>query len=239
MPIGDLENICVQLTATPQSLSLTFPGGAAMAAQVPSTGIPDPIEVAKQLMAQANAGLAPLVPLFNILDVALALYQTVKAIPDAITHLNPSAIENSLPDLAEKAAKLAKLVPQLSVPLMILGIIDVLLAYLAGFTGQLQALIDQEVRMQAAANRATELGNVQLQGVVDCAKQHVAVQMQSLAAASPPVNQLIALVNAFMELAGLPGLPDLSDVGSDAAAALQPLQDTVKQLQAIRKTIPV
>ena len=239
MPIGNLEDICVELTVTPQSLSLTFPGGAEMNVQLPDVGIPDPMQIAKQLMAQANAAMAPLVPVFNIIDTVMALFKTVKAIPDAITSLDPSKITSAIPDLVKKASKLLKLVPQLSVPLMIVGLIDVLLMFLEGLTGQLQAIIEQQVRIQAAATRAAELGNIHLQGVVDCAKGHVDIQLQNLAESAAPVNRLIALINIFMELIGLPKLPDLSNLGSDAAAALQPLQDTVKTLKDIRKTIPV
>lgn len=239
MPIGNLEDICVELTVTPQSLSLTFPGGAEMNVQLPDVGIPDPMQISKQLMAQANAALAPLVPVFNVIDTVLALFKTVKAIPDAITSLNPGKITDALPDLVKKASKLLKLVPQLSVPLMILGLIDVLLTFLDGLSGQLRAIVDQQVRIQAAATRAAELGNVQLQGVVDCANKHVQVQMQNLAESTAPVNRLIALINVFMELVGLPRLPDLSDLGPDAQAALQPLEDMVKVLKDVRKTIPV
>jgi hypothetical protein len=39
--------------------------------------------------------------------------------------------------------------------------------------------------------------------------------------------------------AGLGSLPDLSSPGSDAVAALQPLEDTVQALQQIRAAIPV
>jgi hypothetical protein len=93
------------------------------------------MELSKQLMAQANAALAPLVPVFNVIDTVLALFQAVKAIPDAITHLDPTKITDALPDVAQKASKLLAIVPQLSVPLMIVGLIDVLLAFLGGLSG--------------------------------------------------------------------------------------------------------
>lgn len=153
MPLPDLESICVELTITPQRLSVTFPGGATLAPELPDLGIPDPLQLSKQLMAQANAALAPLGPVFNLIDVALALFNAVKAIPDAISHLDPSKITDALPELAQKAGKLAPLVPQLSVPLMIVGLIDTLLAFLGGLAGQLRALIDQQVRIQKAENR--------------------------------------------------------------------------------------
>jgi len=238
MPIPNLEDLCVQLAVTPQSLQVTFPGGAALDAQLPDIGIPDPMELSKQLMAQANAALAPLTPVFNIIDVALALHKAVKAIPDAIKSLDPGKISDALPDLERKAGKLLQLVPQLSVPLMIVGLIDVLLSFLGGLAGQLRAIIDQQVRIQHAENRAAELGNAQLLVVVGCAREYVDAQMHSLAESVAPVNRLIALINVFAELAGLGPLPDLSDLGRDAQAALKPLDEVVRVLKEIRAAIP-
>jgi hypothetical protein len=238
MPIPNLNDICVELTVTPQGLSLTFPGGATVAPEVPDV-VPDLFQLSKQLLGQANAALAPLAPIFNILDVALALVQVVNAIPDAIKSLDPGKITDALPDLGKKVAKLAPLVPQLSVPILILGLIDTLLAFLGGLATQLRALIDQQVRIQHAENRATELGNAQLRAVTDCAKHHVDAQLQSLSESTAPVNRLIALLNVFTQLIGLGPLPDLSNLGSDAAAALEPLEDIVKTLKEIRNTIPV
>jgi hypothetical protein len=239
MAIPNLQDLCVELTVTPQGLSLTFPGGATLDPQLPDLGIPDPMQLSKQLLGQANAALAPLVPVFNVLDVVLALFQVVNAIPEAISHLDPSKISDALPDLAKKAAKLAPLVPQLSVPLMILGLIDTLLAYLGGLATQVRALIDQQARIQKAENRATALGSAQLQAVADCSRHHVDAQLQSLSESVAPVNRLIAVVNVFCTLAGLGPLPDLANLGSDAAAALQPLEDTVTALKQIRNAIPI
>ncbi|TMQ08635.1 MAG: hypothetical protein E6J90_39965 [Deltaproteobacteria bacterium] len=238
MPIPDLKSLCVELTVQPQSLSVTFPGGASIDAELPDVGVPDPMELSKQLLAQANAALAPLGPVFNLIDVALALFNAVKAIPDAISHLDPSKITDALPDLANKAARIAAIVPQLSVPLMILGLIDALLAFLGGLSGQLRAIIDQQVRIQKAENRAAELGNAQLQAVADCSKHQVSSQLESLAESVAPVNRLIALINVFAQLAGLGPLPDLSSLGTDAAAALRALDDTVNALQEIRAALP-
>ena len=239
MPIPDLETICVELTVTPQRLSIAFPGGATLDPELPDLGIADPVQLSKQLLAQANAALAPLGPVFNLVDVALALVKAMNAIPDAIAHLDPSKITDALPELAQKSGKLLPLVPQLSVPLMIVGLVDTLMVYLGGLAGQLRALIDQQVRIQKAENRAAELGNAQLQAVADCSRHHVTAQLQSLSESVAPVNRLIALVNVFAQLAGLGPLPELSGLGSDAAAALQPLEDAVKTLQRIRAAIPV
>jgi hypothetical protein len=239
MPIPDLESLCVQLTVTPQTLSVTFPGGASVDAQLPDLGFADPLQLAKQLMGQANAALAPLGPVFDVIDTILALYKAVQAIPDAISHLDPSKIADALPDVAKKASKLLALVPQLSVPLMVVGLIDVLLAFLGGLSGQLRAIVDQQARIQKAADRAAQLGAAQLQVVVGCALEYVDAQMTSLAESVAPVTRLLALINVFAEIVGLSPLPDFPNLGQDAQAALQPLDDAVQILQTFRRAIPV
>jgi hypothetical protein len=239
MPIPNLEDLCVELTVTPVRLGVTFPGGAALDAQLPDLGLADPAALAKQLLAEANAALAPMVPVFNVIDTVLAVVQAVNAIPAAITHLNPGKISDALPDVARKASKLLAVVPQASVPLMIVGLIDTLLAFLGGLSGRLRALLDQQVRIQQAESRAAALGNASLHVVVACSRGHVDAQLAGLSASAAPVNRLIALINVFAQLAGLGPLPDLPDLGRDAQAALQPVADTVTALTRLRNTIPV
>jgi hypothetical protein len=239
MPLPDLETLCAELTVTPQRLTVIVPGGASLDPELPDLGPADPMRLSKQLLAQANAALAPLGPVFDLVDIALALVEAVKAIPDAISHLDPGKITDSLPQLAEKAGKLAPLVPQLSVPLLVVGLIDTLLAFLEGLVVQLRALIGQQVRIQRAAERAASLGNAQLHAVADCSRHHVDAQLHSLSESLAPVNRFIALLNALGQLAGLGPLPTLSDLGVDPAAALQPIADTTKLLQQLRAAIPV
>jgi phage baseplate assembly protein W len=172
MPLPNLSTVCIDLKVTSQELCITFPGGAEMCVQIP--GVPDPTDVSKQLLAQANAALAPLVPIFNIVDAIIALFNCVKAIPDSLgPPPDPTKLAECIPDLAKKIDQLLKLIPQLSIPVLIAGLIDVLLFYLQGFRGQLEAIIAHQARLLAAATRAAELGNVQLRTVVDCAeRQH-------------------------------------------------------------------
>lgn len=239
MPIPDLGTYCVGLTVTPQDLAVMFPGGASLAAQLPDLGFPDPMQLSKQLMAEANAALAPLTPVFNLIDVVLALHQAVKAIPDAISHLDPSQIADALPDVARKAGKLLPLVPQLSVPLMVVGLVDTLLAFLGGLSAQLRAIVDHQARIQRAADRAAQLRSAQLQVVVGCAREQIDAQMTSLGQSFGALNRLVALVNMFADLAGLPSIPVFQDLGADAAAALQPLDVLVHQLETFRAAIPI
>ena len=237
MPLPDLSEVCIDLKVTSQELCITFPGGAEMCVQIP--GVPDPTDVSKQLLAQANAALAPLVPVFNIIDAIIALFNCVKAIPDSLgPPPDPTALANCIPDLAEKVDKLLKLIPQLSIPVLIAGLIDVLLFYLEGLRGQLQAIIAAQVRIAAAATRAAELGNVQLRTVVDCAEASMDAYLQNLNESVKPLNRLVGVLNLFLQLVGLSPLPDLANLGDDAEAALTPLDLVIQKLQTARAALP-
>ena len=237
MPLPDLSTVCIDLKMTSQELCITFPGGAEMCVQIP--GVPDPTDVSKQLLAQANAALTPLVPVFNIIDAILALFKCVKAIPDSLgPPPDPTKLAECIPDLAEKIDKLLKLIPQLSIPVLIAGLIDVILFYLEGLRGQLKAIIAAQVRIAAAATRAAELGNVQLRTVVDCANASMDAYLQNLNEGMKPLNRLVGLLNLFLQLAGLPPIPDLANLGDDAEAALTPLDLVIQQLQTARAALP-
>jgi hypothetical protein len=237
MPLPDLSTVCIDLKVTSQELCITFPGGAEMCVQVP--GVPDPTDVSKQLLAQANAALAPLVPIFNIVDAILALFNCVKAIPDSLgPPPDPTKLAECIPDLAKKIDQLLKLIPQLSIPVLIAGLIDVLLFYLQGFRGQLQAVIAHQARLLAAATRAAELGNVQLRTVVDCATGQMDAYLQNLNEGMKPLNRLVGLLNLFLQLAGLPPIPDFKNLGDDAEAALAPLDAVIDSLKTVRAGLP-
>lgn len=237
MPLPDLSTVCIDLKVTSQELCVTFPGGAEMCVQIP--GVPDPTDVSKQLLAQANAALAPLVPVFNIVDAIIALFNCVKAIPDSLgPPPDPTKLAECIPDLAEKIDKLLKLIPQLSIPVLIAGLIDVLLFYLQGFRGQLEAIIAHQARLLAAATRAAELGNVQLRTVVDCAEASMDAYLQNLNEGMKPLNRLVALLNLFLQLAGLSPIPDFKNLGDDAEAALAPLDAVIDSLKTIRAGLP-
>jgi hypothetical protein len=237
MPLPNLSTVCIDLKVTSQELCVTFPGGAEMCVQIP--GVPDPTDVSKQLLAQANAALAPLVPVFNIVDAIIALFNCVKAIPDSLgPPPDPTKLAECIPDLAEKIDKLLKLIPQLSIPVLIAGLIDVLLFYLQGFRGQLEAIIAHQARLLAAATRAAELGNVQLRTVVDCANASMDAYLQNLNEGMKPLNRLVALLNLFLQLAGLSPIPDFKNLGDDAEAALAPLDAVIDSLKTIRAGLP-
>ena len=62
--------ICIEIPELPDPFSITLPGGVSMESI--------------NLMEQIQPALTPLVPVFNIIDTVVAVFNCVKAIPDTL-----------------------------------------------------------------------------------------------------------------------------------------------------------
>lgn len=237
--LPDLSDFCFALSTGPGELCIEMPGGARLCAQAGfDTG--DLGEITKSLFAQINSALAPLQPFFNILDVLKCIMDCIMAIPDCIgPPPDPSGLLNCIPNLQKAVDKLLKLLPQLSIPIMIKSILHTIIVGLQGVRLKLLALIKQVERIIAASLKATALGNLQLQIVVDCANNNMDAQLQNLNAGMAPLNRLLGLMNVLCELAGLPCIPPIGGLAAIGEDALAPLDAIIKILQALEAAIPV
>ena len=218
---------CTSVTVGDQSLSVTLPGGASITLQLVSPKIPSPAEAARGLLAEVNTALAPLQPTF-------VLMKTIGDIYNCFTHLPAPPLTDLLADVN----KIAGMLPATSVPVMVGKIVDLLIVYLQGIRAQIQDMITALASVAAAATKASTLGNLQLQAAVDCATGKIALQMASARAGGGPLNDLIAVINALLDLIGASHLPTVGDLGTDPAAALTPLDVAIAALQAIRSSFP-
>lgn len=233
---------CVGIEVFPQELCIPMPGGVDICVQFPDLGFPQPLELVKQLMAQFNAALTPLAPLFNILDVALTIVNCVKGIPSGPTEIPPfKTLIGCIPDLIKKAAKLAAIIPPLSIPFTILGILDATLVLLNGIVIFLQGLADEVNRIEAAVARATSINSHTLTLIVECARADLTAQMANFNESLKPLNLLLGLVNAFIGfIPGVPQIPtSLSNLGVNPSEALDPIRSFIHDVTIIRHQIPV
>ena len=240
--IPDLAQECGTLVVTPQDLCITLPGPVDICVQIPDIGFPDSIEIVKQLFAQLNSALTPLTPVFAILDIVVTLVECVKSIPDGLTEIPPfkTLINECLPILPVKLAKLLALLPPVALAITILGFIDALIVLLEGFRNQLNRVINAIARIIDSQTRAAELGSASLDAVVDCANDNVEIELEQFNAGLAPLRQLIAIVGLFADLAGIDiSGATVSDAGVDPAAALEPLNETIRTIREIRSTIPL
>jgi hypothetical protein len=227
-PTGSEPSTCTQLR-------VVLPGGMVIQGSTPGLGS-SPLEVARAAISAANGALAPLGPIFALLDVLMAVIDFAKSVPKVVSQ--PWEVTSALIDLVKKGAALASLVPQLSVPIMVLGIIDVIIAFLTG----IQHEVGKLVLLEAKKNQVAVLvGDVPALGpIVAGVEAQIAARRSQVACAMGDAAPLLSVVSKLMKLIGLPPVELSGDPSAGALEDLASLLDTlVGVLTQIRSTIPV
>lgn len=193
------------------------------------------------LMEAIQPALTPLMPIFDIIDTVVAVFNCVKAIPDSLgPPPDPTALAACIPELAEKVAKLLRLIPQLSLPYTIIGIIDLVIDTLRQARSQLVHLQQQMQQILGAIDRATELEDAGLMAITSCAQANVAQEAANVGKALASLGKLIGLLNIFLGMVGAPEVPDLSNLaGTPLDEAIPPIDAIIETLQSARTAVPV
>lgn len=219
--------LCVEIPEIDDPFDLTLPGG---------------VEISRiNLMEVIQPALTPLVPLFDIVDTIVAIVNCVKAIPDALgPPPDPTILAACLPDLAEKLDKLLRLLPQLSLPLLLVRLIDLLIDALREARSLLVHLQQQMVQILNTIDRASDLDDAGLMAIAQCAQANVAQEAANVGKALASLGRLIGLIDLFMGMIGGPEVPDLSDLAGRPIDEVIPLIDSlIEQLQTARAAVPV
>ena len=211
-----------------------------MCATLPDLVPPQPDKLIRQLFAQVNAALAPLEPVFNIIDAVVAIFDCVKA----ISTLDPVKIINCIPNLAEKVDALLKLVPQLSIPFIIAGLLEALILFLKGQRNQLVRMIELLTRVLNAETAAARPGNIARARVLPWALDDLDKLLRWQNESNKPVNRLIGVINLFLEVIGLGRfkIPCLGNVFANLVSmtnAIELIDLLIELLEVIRLTIPI
>jgi hypothetical protein len=230
--------LCVEIDVGPDELCIVLPGGANVCATVGfETG--DPATILRAFMGQINTALAPLAPVFNVIDVVFQIKKCLDSVPDLLTE-GPGPLLKCIPELGKKLQKLVELLPPASVPLLIRSVIQALIVFLQGLQIEVRALAASLERIVNASLRGTALGNVRLLAVADCAQNNWDVQLANLNASAAPMNRLMGLLNLLLELAQLPCIAiPLGTLPAEADEALAIIDVAIVILQAALTTITV
>lgn len=240
MPLPDLREFCIDIDVVPGEVCVTFPGGAEICATLPDIVPPQPDKYIRALFAQVNSALAPLQPIFNIIDAIVAVFDCIKA----VSTLDPVEIINCIPNLADKVAALLNLLPQLSLPALIAGLLEVLILYMQGTRNQIVRAIELLQRVLDAETAATRPGNIALARVLPCALDDLDKLFQWQNEANKPVNRLIGVINLFLEIIGLSRfkIPCIGSLLADLPqleAAIDLIDLLIELLRIIRLAIPI
>jgi hypothetical protein len=239
-PIPLIEGNCSDLNPGPGELRLMLPGGAELFA-VDHLHLGSAAAATRGLMAQANSALAPLTPIFNIMDVVQALVDCIKSVPGILgPPPNPAKLLTLIGKLGAKLDKLTEAFPPRSVPVMIKTLIEAIIVALVGLRDEMQALIVQQARIANLEAKAQKLnGNVALAAILVCSQQNFAIQLINYNESVKPIARLIMGVNTLLELIGqkcisIP-IDPIASVGIDA---IDKLDVAIDYLQMIRDLIP-
>jgi len=218
---------CVKIGPIPEATRLVLPGG--------------PTLVHQDLATVAQPALAPLMPLFDVIDAVVTAIGVVQAIPDALgPPPDPTALISMMPQLVEKLEKLLALVPQVSVPMTVVGLLDGVITAIEQARRQLVALMVQVARIGAAEARAAELGDQDLTRLVGCARDSLAQEAANVGRALGPVGGVLGILRILLALIGGPEVPDLSSLdGLPLDGAIAALDQLIAALRAVRQAIPL
>ena len=228
--------ICPSTSGASQDQQIRFPGGLTLQVMVPQI-VPSGLQVTKNLLSQASSALAPLAPLFNLIEAMLAVKDFAEAVPSLLT--DPTALIQAIVNLIEKISALVSLIPQLSVPVLIVDLFDVVIGALNGVIEELEKVVAQEARIQAAVAKAQEAGNEALLDSITCANSINDQVKAGISAGVAPLNPLFGVMNLFLGLIGAPEIPSIDNLPNDSSEAIEQLSDLVDALYIARDAIPI
>jgi len=237
-------DLCVPLTLVRKLDDLCLPGGVCLSQVWAGVGkVPNATDLALDYFSQIGPAMAPLKPLFDVLDTVISLFNCVKAIPDAITSLDPSELLRCMPTLAAAVDQLLKLVPQLSLPKLVKALLHNMAMLLRGVATDLSNLQYQAQRIADALDRAATLRDHAMQSLLACAQADLDVQTWSTVEALRGVGRIVLLINLFMGLLGGPEVPCFGSLvedhlGEGFAAVIEILLALADLLDDLSAAIP-
>ena len=239
MGLPNLDLYCQPNTVSSRAC-ITVPGGAEICAYPADGTIPDPSKQIKALFGQVNAALAPLVPIFDIIDCVVALTNCIKAVQKAIASVppQPQKLAQCIPELADRLSKLLKLVPQLSIPALVGSFLDALILYFQGVRLQLIQVAKKQLFILQGNEAARELGTVALTHVLECSQRDVDDYLLNLNSDSEAIGRMLLIINSLLQMAGLDPIPGSSDLMGNVDEIAVGIDATIKALQAIRPAFP-
>lgn len=225
---------CAEVGVNIRELCIRFPGGANLCASPPDLIAPPLDELVLTFLGQANAALAPLNIIFDIINALSSVVDVFKA----VATLNPAEILEALDTLIDAISGLLNILPPLSVPALIKDLIEALILYLQGFVDRLEALQIQQVKIDTARTLAIDLNLTDLLSGVICAENQFSDITLNLQSSVGPVNSIIQLINFLGSLIGLPPL-EIGDITGSLDEMIDAINVLISILRSIADAIPL
>lgn len=211
--------ICNDIPTLVQMDDICFPGGACLSHLLTSiNSVPSPTEIPLEFLSQLGPATSFLQPFMNVIDTVLAVFKCLEGFTDFATSLNPSGIFECFPELIEKISNLLTMIPQLSIPRMVIAIIKALISMLRGLAEDLQYLVVRLEDIAEQIDRAADLNDVNKSGFLACSENTMNDSLAATSLALKAVGRIILVVNIFMGLFGGPEIPCFGELLDGAGA---------------------
>ena len=202
-------------------------------------------EVANQL----KAALAPMLPFFDVLEVIIAAVDTTKKLFEAFGKL-PFGFLSVFPEVVElfnkvieKVEKLIKLHPLMSIPVVLVAIINVILDNTQEVERILRDIIreiENTEKTKDAMNRiGSEKRREKIKEIIECKERNVEQKQANLRTALDGLNALFVLLNLFLPMVGGPKI-EIADIDlSNPKEAISGIAEFNTTLRTVRDAIPI
>jgi hypothetical protein len=143
---------------------------------------------------------------FRSSDVAVALYNCARALPDALTSVPPDigAITACFPDHAKKLSKVLKLIPQVSLPMTIAHILDLAIHVLDDVRRKFSTLQTRLRQLERSVERARNLNDAGLMAIIACAQANIAQEARNTGKNLASLGRLLGILDILSGLIGGP-----------------------------------
>jgi len=238
------DNLCIDIPDIADVEDVCLPGGICLSYVFSGIGkVPSIADAHLDFLSQLGPAMTPLQPFFKLLETALAIFKCLKAIPKAITQLNPKELIECFPALAKSVDQLLKLIPQLSVPMMVKSIIVNVANLLLGICQELTDINERRSRIESQIIRAVQLGDLKMNGLLVCAQNTLNDTSAAMGKSLEAVGRIIMLINVFGGLIGMQEIPCFSKIltdnlGVNTSEIISVLQDLAQLLIDISSAVP-
>jgi hypothetical protein len=233
--IHQVATPCPTFQVGARGLSITLPGGAVIGVQSQDIFTTN-AELCRLLLGQLQGVMAPMAPLFTMVQGVLCLKDIVTSIPEAIVTLDPTKITETIERCTPTIEKLLSLIPQISAPAMLASVLDVLICVLNGTIDELEICVQKTAAINALQSRV-QGPNDPLTDIIACAAQLTATRQCAVIESLGPLDVIIELVNVFMEMIGQDPIEGLGEATADATALIEQLRDFITPLRIVRMSL--
>jgi hypothetical protein len=202
--LGDAVGECPNYTPAPgrYNCELSFAG-----ITLPNFPSFDPMAALTDLLKMLMVLIAPLMPLFDVLSLALQIMKCVQAIPVSILSLNPTKLINCIVDLVKIGGKVLGHIPQLSLPKTIAGILCITVSSLTTILQFLKFLKCKIDDLRLAFELNLDLFDAEFSTIISCEEANIIESFGLIRQILEKILLPVEVINVLLDLAGMPTIP--------------------------------